>query len=230
MLEKFKNLFKKNESESIHDLLKKHESKFTHAPIELDTGLVGNYQLDNIALNNIPASAQCSVTTISVLLSKHIDKAKSDLFIKEVFDKFDSSYIAKGGYRFTASMDNHISIYDYYIKKFDLPLEVVFVPHSGTIDDIINVIKTGEGVEVSWMPTSHGHYSPIVGYSEIRKSFKVADPYKRFDFKVGKYTNESGLNAWYPVLDFYKYLEKSSLSASGGKYKGIRYCYLRSKK
>jgi len=142
---------------------------------------------------------------------------------------FDKDYITKGGTRFTAFMSNHIKIYEYYLNKFNIQKEIVFVPHSGTVEQIIEVLKTGEAVEVSWMPTPHGHYSPIVGYSELRKAFKVADPYKRFDFKTKKYTNESGLNAWYPIADMLPYLEKSALVASDKKFKGIRFCYLRKK-
>ena len=222
-----KNLFKPKQEKSIADLMKPiGELEKKPTPIEMDLPVQGNYQLDNKAFPKIPPSSQCGYTSLAVLLSQFIEEAKSDEFIYEMILYFEKNFLAGKGNRFGSSMVNHVFMAQFYLKKYGIDRQVIFKPHSGTIGEIIEILKKGYAVGVAGMMTTSGHFMVISGYSELRKAFKVQDPYKLFDFDKGKYTNQSGLNVYYPVDRFTKYLEASSLMASNNTKKGIRFYYI----
>lgn len=231
MFNQLKNLFKPKEQKSIADLMKPFdELEKKPQPVEIDLPVQGNYQLDNKAFPKIPPSSQCGYTSLAVLLSQFIEAAKSDKFIEDMITYFEKNFLAGKGNRFGSSMVNHVFMAQFYLKKYGIDRQVIFKPHSGTLDDIIEILKKGYAIGVAGMMTSSGHFMVISGYSELRKAFKVQDPYKLFDFDKGKYTNQSGLNVYYPVDRFLKYLEASSLVASGNTKKGIRFYYIGDKK
>lgn len=222
-----KNLFKPKETKSIADLMKPiGDLEKKPIPVEIDLPVTGNYQLDNKNFPKIPASSQCGYTSLAVLLSQFITAANNDKFIEEMISYFEKAFLVGKGNRFGSSMTNHVFMAQFYLKKYGIERQVIFKPHSGTIDEIIEILKKGYALGVAGMMTLHGHFMVISGYSELRKAFKVQDPYKLFDFEKGKYTNQSGLNVYYPVDRFTKYLEASSLVASGNTKKGIRFYYI----
>ena len=228
MFNQLKNLFKPKQEKSIADLMKPiGELEKKPQPIEIDLPVQGNYQLDNKAFPKIPASSQCGYTSLAVLLSQFIPESKSDKFIEDIINFWEKDFITnKKQNRFGSSMANHVFMAKFYLKKYDINREVIFKENSGTVQDVIEVLKKGYAVGVAGMMTSSGHFMVISGYSELRKAFKVQDPYRLFDFDKGKYTNQSGLNVYYPVDRFLKYLEASSLMASNNTKKGIRFYYI----
>lgn len=141
----------------------------TYNPIEISLPIQYNTQKDNPKFNFIPASSQCGYTTIAMVLSQFIPEANSDIFISDIILTFEKNFINGKGSRFGSLMQNHVKIYEYYIDKYKLNKQVVFIPQDGTLNDIVEGLKAGSAVEFSWMPTSSGHYSTIVGYSEIKK-------------------------------------------------------------
>lgn len=227
MFNQLKNLFKPKEQKSIADLMKPiGELEKKPQPVEIDLPVTGNYQLDNKAFPKIPASSQCGYTSLAVLLSQFISEAKNDEFIEEMIRYFEKDFLAGKNNRFGSSMTNHVFMAQFYLKKYGIDRQVIFKPHSGTIQEVIEILQKGYALGVAGMMTTSGHFMVISGYSELRKAFKVQDPYRLFDFDKGKYTNQSGLNAYYPVDRFTKYLEASSLMASQNTKKGIRFYYI----
>ena len=227
MFNQLKNLFKPKQEKSIAELMKPiGDLEKKPIPVEIDLPVQGNYQLDNKAFPKIPASSQCGYTSLSVLLSQFIPEAKNDEFIYEMIQYFEKDFAIGKSRRFGAFMQNHVFIAQFFLKKYGVDRQVIFKPHSGTVQDVIEVLKKGYAVGVAGMMTGDGHFMVISGYSELRKAFKVQDPYKLFDFDKGKYTNQSGLNVYYPVDRFTKYLEASSLLASNNTKKGIRFYYI----
>jgi hypothetical protein len=227
MFNQLKNLFKPKEQKSIADLMKPiGELEKKPTPIEIDLPVTGNYQLDNKAFPKIPASSQCGYTSLAVLLSQFIPEAKSDEFIYEMIKYFEKDFLIGKARRFGSMMQNHVFMAQFYLKKYGINRQVIFKPHSGTVQEVIEVLQKGYAVGVAGMMTGDGHFMVISGYSELRKAFKMQDPYKLFDFDKGKYTNQSGLNVYYPVDRFLKYLEASSLMASQNTKKGIRFYYI----
>lgn len=227
MFNQLKNLFKPKQEKSIADLMKPiGELEKKPQPVEIDLPVTGNYQLDNKAFPKIPPISQCGYTKLSMLLSQFIEEAKSDEFIYDMIKFFEKDFLVGKGNRFGSMMQNHVFMAQFYLKKYGIDRQVIFKPHSGTIDEIIDILKKGYAIGVAGMMTEHGHFMVISGYSELRKAFKVQDPYKLFDFEKEKYTNQSGLNVYYPVDRFIKYLEASSLMASNNTKKGIRYYYI----
>ena len=226
------NIFRKKESKSIAEMLKPIEAlEKKLVPLEIDLPVNGNYQSDNKSFIRIPPSSQCGYTTLAVLLSQFIQEATGDKFISDMIEFFEKDFITgKKNSRFGSAMNNHVFMANFYLKKNGIEREVVFKEHSGSVQDVIDVLKKGYAVGVAGMMTSSGHFMPITGYSELRNSFKVQDPYKRFDFIKKKYTNESGLNCYYPIEEFYPYLSQSSNVVSGGTKKGIRFYYIGDKK
>jgi hypothetical protein len=186
----------------------------------------GNSQLDNKGLGKIPPSSQCGYTVLAILLSQFIPEAKDDKFIKEMIEHFEKDFLVGKGNRFGSSMTNHVFMAEYYLKKYGINRKIHFTPHSGTVADIVAALSKGYAVGCAGMMTPHGHFMVICGYSEVRKSFLMHDPYKKFDFEKGTYTKESGLNVYYPIDRFLKYLEASSLAASKNTKKGIRFYYI----
>lgn len=227
MFNQLKNLFKPKQEKSIAELMKPiGDLEKKPIPVEIDLPVQGNYQLDNKAFPKIPASSQCGYTSLSVLLSQFIPEAKNDEFIYEMIQYFEKDFAIGKSRRFGAFMQNHVFMAQFYLKKYGIDRQVIFKPHSGTISEIIEILKKGYAVGVAGMMTGDGHFKVITGYSELRKAFKVQDSYKLFDFDKGKYTNQSGLNAYYPVDRLTKYLEASSLLASNNTKKGIRFYYI----
>lgn len=227
MINLFKNLFKQKESKSIAELLKpigSLEKKPTF--IEIDLPVQGNSQLDNKAFKSIPPSSQCGYTTLAVLLSQFIPQAKDDKFIFEMINYFEKDFLIGKGNRFGASMANHVFMAEFFLKKYGVNRKVNFYPHSGTVADIIAILNKGYVIGVAGMMTKSGHFMTITGYSESRRAFKVADPYRLFDFEKGTYSKLPGLNAYYPIAKFMPYLEQSSTLVSNGTKKGIRYYYI----
>lgn len=222
-----KDIFKKKEEKSIADLMKPiGELEKSPKPIEIDLPVTGNYQLDNKNFPKIPASSQCGYTSLAVILSQFIPDAKNDDFIYEMIKYFEKDFLIGKARRFGSMMNNHVFMAQFYLKKYGIDRQVIFKPHSGTISEIIEILKKGYAVGVAGMMTGDGHFMVISGYSELRKAFKVQDPYKLFDFDKGKYTSQSGLNVYYPVDRFTKYLDASSLMASNNTKKGIRFYYI----
>lgn len=219
-------MFSKKESKTIYEILKPHEEAFKTKPIEIDLPIQGNSQLDNKGFISIPPSSQCGYTTLSVLLSQFIPEAKSDKFIADMINYFEKDFLIGKARRFGSSMANHKFMAEFYLKKYSINRSVHFYEHSGTVADIIAILNRGYAVGVAGMMTKDGHFMAITGYSELRRSFKMQDPYRLFDFEKNKYGKESGLNVYYPVAKFLPYLEQSSLLVSGGLKKGIRYYYI----
>ena len=227
MFNQLKNLFKPKQEKSIAELMKPiGDLEKKPIPVEIDLPVQGNYQLDNKAFPKIPASSQCGYTSLAVILSQFIPDAKNDDFIYEMIKYFEKDFLIGKARRFGSMMNNHVFMAQFYLKKYGIDRQVIFKPHSGTVQEVIEVLKKGYAVGVAGMMTGDGHFMVISGYSELRKAFKVQDPYKLFDFEKGKYTNQSGLNAYYPVDRFTKYLEASSLLASNNTKKGIRFYYI----
>lgn len=228
MFNQLKNLFKKEESKSIAELMKPiGELEKKPKPIEIVLPVQGNSQLDNKGFGRIPPSSQCGYTTLAMLLSQFIPEAKSDKFIEEMILYFEKDFlVGMKNSRFGSSMPNHVFMAEYFLKKYGINRKVYFTPHSGTIADIIQVLNKGYAIGCAGMMTKSGHFMAIVGYSEVRKSLLMHDPYKRFDFEKATYTKEPGLNVYYPIDRFIKYLEASSLVASGNTKKGIRFYYI----
>jgi hypothetical protein len=227
MFNQLKNLFKKEESKSIAELMKPLDTlEKKPVPIEIALQVQGNEQLNNFNIGSLRASSQCGYTMDAMILSQFIPEAKDDKFIKEIIEHFEKNFLAGRGRRFGLTMDNHVFINEYYLKKYGIKRKIHFTPHSGTIADIIAALNKGYAIGCAGMMTSHGHFMVIIGYSEIRKSFLMHDPYKRFDFDAKRYTNESGLNVYYPIDKFMPYLVASSLAASGNTKKGIRFYYI----
>ncbi|MBK8396085.1 MAG: hypothetical protein IPL26_12725 [Leptospiraceae bacterium] len=224
MINQLKSLFQKKESKSIHEILKPHEEIFNKKPIEISLPIVCNTQRDNTKFNFIPPSSQCGYTTIAMVFSQFIPEAKTDLFISDIIVTFEKNFVTGKGSRFALTMDNHVKIYQYYIDKYKLNKEIVFIPQDGTLEDIIKGLQCGSPVGFSWMPTTSGHYSAIIGYSEIKKCLEIHDPWAKFDFSKKRYSSLTGANNLHSIDDITPYMNKSSKSK-----KGYRLIYLKDK-
>ena len=224
--DRLKSLFKTEETKTIYQILKLHEEAYKSKPIEIDLPVQGNSQLDNKGFISIPPSSQCGYTVLAMLLSQFIPDAKNDKFISDMISYFEKDFLVGKARRFGSSMSNHKFMAEFYLKKYGINRNVYFYEHSGTVADVIAILNRGYAVGVAGMMTKSGHFMTITGYSEVRKAFKVQDPYKLFDFTKATYGRESGLNAYYPVAKFLPYLDQSSQVVSNGTKKGIRYYYI----
>lgn len=224
--DRLKSLFKTEETKTIYQILKPHEEAYKSKPIEIDLPVQGNSQLDNKGFISIPPSSQCGYTVLAMLLSQFIPDAKNDKFIADMISYFEKDFLVGKARRFGSFMGNHKFMAEFYLKKYGINRNVYFYEHSGTVADVIAILNRGYAVGVAGMMTKSGHFMTITGYSEVRKAFKVQDPYKLFDFTKATYGRESGLNAYYPVAKFLPYLEQSSQVVSNGTKKGIRYYYI----
>lgn len=191
---------------------------------ELETSHQFNWQRNNKIVEGISPSSQCGYTTIAVVLSEDIPEAKDDKFIAEMIAKFEPGFATGTKSRFALRMDNHVKIYEYYLQKYAIKKRVKFFPYGGTFVDIMYALQNNNAVELAGMMTPSGHFMPCCGFSQVKNALKIHDPWAKFDFKTGKYTSQSGENSWYAWDDFFPYLEKSSLAATGKK--GIRMLYL----
>lgn len=225
-----KDLFKKKDKDLDKFISEFNKLEKKPIPLEIDLPIKGNYQLDNINFISIPASSQCGYTSLAVLLGQFIEEANNDKFIKEMIETFEKDFLSGKSSRYGSSMKNHTEMAKFYLEKYNVDRQVIFKENSGTVQDVIEVLKKGYAIGVAGMMTNSGHFMVISGYSEVRKAFKVQDPYKLYDFEKKRYTNQSGLNAYYPIDKFYPYLNQSSLVSSNGKKNGIRFYYIGDKK
>ena len=216
------NIFKKKEI--IQEVKPVPVPDVTPATIEISLPMLYNTQRDNSKFNLIPPSSQCGYTTIAMVLSRFIPEANSDLFISDIIVTFEKNFLAGKGSRFGMAMSNHVKIYQYYIDKYKLNKYIVFIPSGGTLQNIIDGLQSGSAVEFSWMPTPSGHYSVITGYSEIKKSLEINDPWAKFDFTKKAYSNLSGERNNHSIGDITPYMNLSSVTK-----KGYRILYLKDK-
>jgi hypothetical protein len=201
------------------------EKPIVPKPLEIILDVKYNTQKDNKAFLPIPPSSQCGYTSIAMVLSVILENAKHDEFISDMILNFEKLFLnQKTKFLFGSSMQNHVKIYQHYIEKYKLNKAVVFRPQEGTLNDIINGLKCGSPVGFSWMPTKSGHYSVIIGYSEVKKSLLIHDPWAKFDFTKKDYGIESGASNWHTIDDITPYMNRSS--ANG---KGYRLNYLKEK-
>lgn len=177
-----------------------------------------NDQIDNKQLGRIKASWQCGYTAAAMLLSSIIEEAKTDKFIEELVILFDDDYIKnKSNTRngaFLAKYPDHLSS---ILKKRNINKKVVFMPHSGGNNHIIQAINNGSPVMCSTMITNEGHYVLIIGYDEDRKVWIVNDPYGHYSFAESKYKivgKNSGAGVEYPYTLLGNAMIKSSKLAA----------------
>lgn len=228
MFDRIKSLFEKKSEAQISQVIQdfnKLEKK--PVPVEIDLPVQGNEQLDNFKYPRLAASSQCGYTSLAVILSQFIPDATSDKFIKDMIDFFEKEFLeTKVNTRFGSSMANHVFMAEFYLKKYNVKKKVYFTPFGGTIEQVIEALSKGYAVGIAGMMTESGHFMVITGYSELRKAFKMQDPYRKFDFVKKRYANQSGLNVYYPVADLLPYLEASSRAVTQGKHGGIRFYYI----
>ena len=177
-----------------------------------------NDQIDNKQLGRIKASWQCGYTSAAMLLSSVMEEAKTDQFIEELVILFDDDYIKnKSNNRngaFLAKYPEHLNT---ILKKRNINKKVIFMPHSGGNNHIIQAINNGSPVMCSTMITSEGHYVLIIGYDDDRKVWIVNDPYGHFSFAESKYKligKNSGAGVEYPYTLLGNAMIKSSKLAA----------------
>lgn len=177
-----------------------------------------NDQIDNKQLGRIKASWQCGYTSAAMLLSSVMEEAKTDKFIEELVILFDDDYIKnKSNTRngaFLAKYPEHLNT---ILKKRNINKKVVFMPHSGGNNHIIQAINNGSPVMCSTMITKEGHYVLIIGYDDDRKVWIVNDPYGHFSFAESKYKligKNSGAGVEYPYTLLGNAMIKSSKLAA----------------
>ena len=177
-----------------------------------------NDQIDNKQLGRIKASWQCGYTSAAMLLSSVMEEAKTDKFIEELVILFDDDYIKnKSNTRngaFLAKYPEHLNA---ILKKKNINKKVIFMPHSGGNNHIIQAINNGSPVMCSTMITNEGHYVLIIGYDDDRKVWIVNDPYGHFSFAESKYKligKNSGAGVEYPYTLLGNAMIKSSKLAA----------------
>jgi uncharacterized protein YvpB len=177
-----------------------------------------NDQIDNKQLGRIKASWQCGYTAAAMLLSSLFEEANTDEFIAELVILMDDEYIKnKSNTRngaFLARYPDHINS---ILKKRSINKKVVFMPHSGGNNHIIQAINNGSPVMCSTMITNEGHYVLIIGYDEDRKVWIVNDPYGHYSFAESKYKiigKNSGAGVEYPYTLLGNAMIKSSKLAA----------------
>ena len=177
-----------------------------------------NDQIDNKQLGRIKASWQCGYTSAAMLLSSVMEEAKTDKFIEELVILFDDDYIKnKSNTRngaFLAKYPEHLNT---ILKKRNINKKVIFMPHSGGNNHIIQAINNGSPVMCSTMITNEGHYVLIIGYDDERKVWIVNDPYGHFSFAESKYKligKNSGAGVEYPYTLLGNAMIKSSKLAA----------------
>ena len=80
-------------------------------------------------------------------------------------------------------MANHVFMAEYFLKEMAL-IEKFILLHTVELLQILYKCLTKDMQSgVPGMMTKSGHFMAIVGYSEVRKSLLMHDPYKRFDFE-----------------------------------------------
>lgn len=177
-----------------------------------------NDQIDNKQLGRIKASWQCGYTSAAMLLSSVMEEAKTDQFIEELVILFDDDYIKnKSNTRNGAFLAKYPEHLNYILKKRNINKKVVFMPHSGGNNHIIQAINNGSPVMCSTMITNEGHYVLIIGYDDDRKVWIVNDPYGHFSFAESKYKligKNSGAGVEYPYTLLGNAMIKSSKLAA----------------
>ena len=177
-----------------------------------------NDQIDNKQLGRIKASWQCGYTSAAMLLSSVIEEAKTDKFIEELVILFDDDYIKnKSNTRNGAFLAKYPEYLNSILKKRNINKKVIFMPHSGGNNHIIQAINNGSPVMCSTMITNEGHYVLIIGYDDERKVWIVNDPYGHFSFAESKYKligKNSGAGVEYPYTLLGNAMIKSSKLAA----------------
>lgn len=177
-----------------------------------------NDQIDNKQLGRIKASWQCGYTSAAMLLSSVMEEAKTDQFIEELVILFDDDYIKnKSNTRNGAFLAKYPEHLNSILKKKNINKKVVFMPHSGGNNHIIQAINNGSPVMCSTMITNEGHYVLIIGYDDDRKVWIVNDPYGHFSFAESKYKligKNSGAGVEYPYTLLGNAMIKSSKLAA----------------
>ena len=177
-----------------------------------------NDQIDNKQLGRIKASWQCGYTSAAMLLSSVMEEAKTDQFIEELVILFDDDYIKnKSNTRNGAFLAKYPEHLNSILKKKNINKKVVFMPHSGGNNHIIQAINNGSPVMCSTMITKEGHYVLIIGYDDDRKVWIVNDPYGHFSFAESKYKligKNSGAGVEYPYTLLGNAMIKSSKLAA----------------
>lgn len=177
-----------------------------------------NDQIDNKQLGRIKASWQCGYTSAAMLLSSVMEEAKTDKFIEELVILFDDDYIKnKSNNRNGAFLAKYPEHLNSILKKRNINKKVVFMPHSGGNNHIIQAINNGSPVMCSTMITNEGHYVLIIGYDDERKVWIVNDPYGHFSFAESKYKligKNSGAGVEYPYTLLGNAMIKSSKLAA----------------
>jgi hypothetical protein len=198
--------------------------------IDIDIPIKLNWQVNNDSFGGkFKGSAQCGPTSASQMLSAFIPEASTDEFVKKFIQRIDADWLSgKVKNRQSAFQFNYAPTIDFFLKEYKIARKAVVVPHSGTIDTIIEAIENGSPIMASTMLTGDGHYVTISGINTKTKMFKMKDPFGLFDFKTAKYIKvaDGAGNAEYPIDSLSVYLEKSSVAASGGSKKGFRFIYL----
>ncbi len=189
-----------------------------------------NDQIDNKQLGRIKASWQCGYTSAAMLLSSVIEEAKTDKFIEKLVILFDDDYIKnKSNTRNGAFLAKYPEHLNSILKKRNINKKVVFMPHSGGNNHIIQAINNGSPVMCSTMITNEGHYVLIIGYDEDRKVWIVNDPFGHYSFADSKYAiigKNSGHKVEYPYTLLGNAMVASSRIASGGSKSGYRLLWL----
>lgn len=177
-----------------------------------------NDQTDNKQLGRIKASWQCGYTSAAMLLSSVIEEAKTDKFIEELVILFDDDYIKnKSNTRNGAFLAKYPEHLNSILKKRNINKKVVFMPHSGGNNHIIQAINNGSPVMCSTMITNEGHFILIIGYDDERKVWIVNDPYGHYSFAESKYKligKNSGAGVEYPYTLLGNAMIKSSKLAA----------------
>lgn len=198
--------------------------------VQIEVPVKFNWQVNNYNFGGkFKGSAQCGPTSASQMLSAFIPEASSDEFVRKFIEKIDEQWLSgKIKTRQSAFQFNYGPVLDHFLKEYGVPRKSVTVPHSGTLQQLIDALRSGSPLMVSTMLTGDGHYVTVNGVDTVKKVFKMKDPYGLFDFKTSKYTKvaDGAGNTEYPIDQLSKYMEKSSEVASGKTKKGFRFIYL----
>jgi len=188
-----------------------------------------NWQVNNDNFSGkFKGSAQCGGTSACLMLSAYIPEASEDSFVKSFIELIDADWLSgKSKDRLSAFQSNYEKPINQILAKHNIPKKCVVRPHSATLQEIYDALKSGSPVFTSTRLTNDGHYICIVGWEESTKSFIVHDPYGKFDFSKDKYSEvKDGVGAYirYP----YELLSKAMIKSSQTVGKsGFRVIYIR---
>lgn len=199
-------------------------SQLIEVPIKL------NWQVNNHNFGGkFKGSAQCGPTSVSQMLSAFIPDAATDEFVKKFIEKIDEEWLSgKVKTRLSAFQHNYAPVIDFFLKEYGVNRKAVVVPHSGTIEKMIEALRDGSPLACSTMLTGDGHYVTINGIDLDKRVFKMKDPFGLYDFKTKKYVKvaDGAGDTDYPIDSLSPFLEKSASAASRGTKKGFRFIYI----